>query len=168
MSKSTIQGPSYSPGDLMDEVNEITDEIDRQMMGRTYRAANELRNSALLVLRGSRSGRRYKVPGTYRRQRDKVDGKIKRGRYYTASAPGEPPAVRTGTFRMSWQPTAHRIFGNYISRIESDATTDNGRHNLGEILENGTSRMAPRPHHDSILDHAEPRIRKIYEKDFEG
>ena len=167
MSKSIIQGKSYSPGDLMDEVNEITDKIEHQLMGRTYEAANELRNSALLVLRGQRSGRRYKVPGTYRRQIDKTDGKKKNGRYYTASAPGEPPAVRTGTFRRSWQPTAHRIFGSYISRIESDTTTDDGRYNLGEILENGTSRMAPRPHHDRILDHAEPRIQKIFEKDFE-
>lgn len=167
MSKSTIQGPSYSPGDLMDEVNEITDGIEKQMMGRTYEAANELRNASLLVLRGQRSGRRYKVPGTYRRQRDATDGKMKNGRYYTASAPGEPPAVRTGTFRRSWQPTAQKIFGSYISRIESDVRTEDDRHLLGEILEEGTSRMAPRPYQDRILDQAEPQIRKIYEKDFE-
>lgn len=160
--KVTVTGPSF------DEIKKsVTSQIQHQMASRSYRAANELRNSALIVLRGQRSGRRYKVPGTYRRQRDKVDGKMKNGRYYTASAPGEPPAVRTGTFRNSWQPTARGpIFGSYISRIESDATTDNGQHNLGEILENGTSRMAPRPYQDRILEHAERKIVKIYSEPY--
>ena len=160
--KVTVTGPS------LDEITKnVSYQIQHQMANRSYRAANELRNSALIVLRGQRSGRRYKVPGTYRRQRDKVSGKMKNGRYYTASAPGEPPAVRTGTFRNSWQATARGpIFGSYISRIESDATTDNGQHNLGEILENGTSRMAPRPYKDRILDHAERKIVKIYSEPY--
>lgn len=161
MSRITVNGS------LESIVENITYQIQHQMASRSYRAANELRNSALIVLRGQRNGRRYKVPGTYRLQMDKVSGKKRHGRYYTASAPGEPPAVRTGTFRNSWQATARGpIFGSYISRIESDATTDNGRYNLGEILENGTSRMAPRPHHDRILEHAEPKIVKIYEEPY--
>lgn len=161
MSKVTVTGPS-----LEEIAQTVTTQVKQEMERRSYLAANELRNAALLVLRGQRSGRRYKVPGTFRRQRDKVTGKMRNGRYYTASAPGEPPAVRTGTFRNSWQPSAHKVFGSYISRIESDARTDNGRHNLGEILENGTSRMAPRPHHDLIQKKAEPKIVKIYEEPY--
>ena len=157
MSKVVAYGPSFKA-----ITDEVTAQIRLQMESRSYRAANELRNSALLVLRGQRNGRRYKVPGTYRRQRDPVSGKMKNGRYYTASAPGEPPAVRTGIFRMSWQPEAHVVHGSYISRISSDRRTDDGRHILGEILEKGTSRMAPRPHHDRILEHAEPKIYRIY------
>lgn len=159
--KVQVTGPS-----LPEIAKTVSTTITHEMERRSYLAANELRNSALMVLRGQRSGRRYKVPGTYRRQRDKSDGKMKRGRYYTASAPGEPPAVRTGTFRNSWQPTAKKVFGSYISRIESDATTDNGRHNLGEVLEDGTSRMAPRPYQDRILEHAEPKIVRIYSKPY--
>lgn len=132
-------------------VKQITDSIKLQMESRSYRAANEMRNAALLVLRGQRSGRRYLVPGTKR--------------YYQASAPGEPPAVRTGIFRLSWQPSAHVVFGSYISRIESNVTVPNGR-TLGDILENGTSRMAPRPHHDRILDKAEPDIVRIYSQSY--
>lgn len=147
-------------------VENATEQIKQQMETRSHLAANELRNSALLVLRGQRSGRRYKVPGTYRRQRDKTSGKMKSGRYYTASAPGEPPAVRTGIFRLSWQPTAHVVFGSYISRIESEARTEDGRHNLGELLEDGTSRMAPRPYQDKILERAEPRILRIYSRPY--
>ena len=145
-------------------IEKAVEDVKMQVAARTYTAANELRNSALEILRGARGGRRYKVPGTYRRQRDKVSGKMKNGRYYTASAPGEPPAMRTGNFRRSWQPTALVNGGTFISRIESDARTDNGRFLLGEILENGTpgGQMAARPHHEKILDHAEPKIVRIY------
>lgn len=145
---------------LSQVTNDIIEHIQNEMEGRAYEASNELRNAALLVLRGQRGGRRYKVPGTYRRQRDKATGKMKNGRYYTASAPGEPPAVRTGAFRMSWQPKTYVGFGAYISRIETDLTV-NG-YNLGELLENGTSKMAPRPHHDKILEKAKGPIMKIY------
>lgn len=147
-------------------VEEISDHIRHEMERRSFLAANELRNASQLVLRGQRSGRRYKVPGTYKKQRDKADGKMKRGRYYTASAPGEPPAVRTGAFRMSWQPTARTVFGSYISRIESDIRTDNGQYTLGEILQDGTSRMAPRPYQDEILERAEGPILRIYNKPY--
>ena len=147
-------------------VEEVTDSIRHQMERRSVLAANELRNSALAVLRGQRTGRRYKVPGTYRRQRDKVDGKMKNGRYYTASAPGEPPAVRTGVFRMAWQPTSRVLYGSYISRIENDIRTEDGKYTLGEILEEGTDRMAPRPYQDLILEKAMPKILRIYNEPY--
>ena len=147
-------------------VNEYTDRVRTQMEARSFKVANELQTAAQLVLRGQRSGRRYKVPGTYRRQRDKTDGKMKNGRYYTASAPGEPPAVRTGAFRMSWQPSAHVVFGSYISRIESDTRTDNGKYNLGELLEGGTSRMAPRPFEERIVEKAKNKIQRIYNEPY--
>ena len=146
---------------------EITESIKRQMEARSYKAANELRNASLNVLRGQRHGRRYKVPGTYRRQRDKTDGKMKNGRYYTASAPGEPPAVRTGLFRIHWQPTSLVEDGRYTSRIESNTMTDNGKYLLGEILEEGTSRMAPRPYQDRILEKAEKNIVRIYAEPYD-
>ena len=153
MSEVVVRGPS-----LAEIAKTVTTEVQHQMESRSYRAANELRNSALMVLKGQRSGRRYKIPGTHRRQRDKVSGKMKNGRYYTASAPGEPPAVRTGAFRQSWQPTAHVVFGSYISRIATNIP-------YAEFLEDGTpgGQMAPRPHHDLIRQKAEPKIVKIYE-----
>jgi hypothetical protein len=148
-------------------IEDAVESVRKQVQRRTYLAANELRNSALLVLRGQRSGRRYKVPGTYRRQRDKTDGKMKRGRYYTASAPGEPPAVRTGAFRNSWQTDTKADGDLYISRIESDLKTDGGGYVLGEILEDGTPRMAPRPYVDRTLEKAEPQIFRIYSEPYD-
>ena len=147
-------------------VDGITERIQHEMERRAYLVSNELRNSAMLVLRGQRSGRRYKVPGTYKRQRDKETGKMRKGRYYTASAPGEPPAVRTGAFRMGWQPVTRVVFGSYISRIENDVKTDNGSYTLGEILEDGTSRMAPRPYQDAILENSKPKILRIYNEPY--
>ena len=150
---------------LQQIVGEMTDHIKHEMERRSYLAANELRNAAQTVLRGQRSGHRYKVPGTYKRQRDRTDGKMKNGRYYTASAPGEPPAVRTGAFRMSWRPTARVVYGSYISKIESEIRVGNDEA-LGEILEEGTSKMAPRPYQDAILEKAEKPILNIYNQPY--
>jgi hypothetical protein len=151
MSSVSIRGPS-----LEEIVKELNEDVKHQLENRTYRASNELRNASLLVLRGQRGGRRYRVPGTKK--------------YYTASAPGEPPAVRTGAFRLSWQtdPRCSGAFNTYWARIKSDQRTDNGRYTLGDILENGTpgGKIAPRPHHDRILQKAEPSVVKIYNEPY--
>jgi len=132
---------------------QICTQIKHEMESRAVVAANELRNAELEVLRGQRGGRIYTVPGTKKK--------------YQASAPGQPPAVRTGAFRLSWQPQAYVMFGSYISRIESNLQVGTKRsYTLGELLENGTSRMAPRPHQDKILEKAEPEIVRIYERDY--
>ena len=131
-------------------IEQAVQSIRQQVESRSHKAANEIRNSALEILRGQRGGRRYRVPG--------------KRTYYTASAPGEPPASRTGLFRISWQPTALQEGNTYISRVESDRRTSKGKFILGEILENGTpgGQMAPRPYQDKILEHAEPKIFRIY------
>ena len=152
-------------------VKEVNKTISLGMRSRAYRVSNELRNASQLVLRGQRSGRRYKVPGTHRRQRDKVTGRMRNGRTYTASAPGEPPAVRTGAFRASWQPKTKVTLGTYNkvtvqSYIQSRARTDNGKYSLGQILEDGTGRMAPRPYKERIQQKALPKVLKIYKEPY--
>jgi len=139
--------------DIGTAVNALSANIRKEMERRSYLAANELRNASLEVLRGQRHGRRYRVPGTKR--------------YYTASAPGEPPAVRTGIFRLSWKPTTYAGFGSYISRIETNYATKSG-HNLGDILENGAGRIAARPHHERILQKAQRPIERIYGQPYLG
>lgn len=130
-------------------IDDETRRLTRQMKRNSVLAATQLRNTALEVLAGSRSGgRKYRVPGTKK--------------YYTASAPGQPPAVRTGSFRNSWKPSAFQAGDAYVSRIESSLQTDNGGYLLGEILENGTSRMAARPYAEKIKQQAMPHIIQIY------
>ena len=128
--------------------------VQKEVGQRAYRAANELRNASLYVLRGQRSGRVYKVPHT--------------GKTYRASAPGEPPAVRTGAFRLSWGTHVHveknGVHFKAVSAIESREMA--GGRPLGEMLENGTSRMAPRPFKQPIIDKALPKIKEIYKKPY--
>lgn len=90
-------------------------------------------------LSGSRSGRKYRIPGTRR--------------YYHASRPGEPPASRTGTLRSG-----------YRFRV-----VDRGPWSTGEVgspenyalwLEKGTSKMAKRPHVEPAFDKREADIKK--------
>lgn len=141
---------------------EIAQNISLGVRSRGMSAANELRKSSQMVLRGQRSGRRYRKPGT--------------SQYYTASAPGEPPAPRTGTFRRGWQLRQEITSGagsevsvrSYIEnriRTDTDTDTDNG-HLLGAILEYGGGRIAPRPYKEKIQEHAMERIRQIYREPY--
>lgn len=128
-------------GNIEEAVKIIAAEIPRQMASRCYRASNELRNSALSVLSGQRSGRMYGG--------------------HQASAPGEPPAVWSGKFRMAWQPRTVAGGNTFLSQIENSTF-------YAGWLENGTpgGQMAPRPHHERIQDHALPKIIAIYDEDY--
>ena len=58
---------------------------------------------------------------------------------HQASAPGEPPAVDTGTYRNSWAWVSAGKGSSFYVDIGTPQVT-------GPILEFGSSRMAPRPH----------------------
>lgn len=128
-------------GNIEEEVKRIVTEIPGQMASRCYRGSNELRNSALYVLSGQRSGRMYGG--------------------HQASAPGEPPATWSGNFRMAWLPRSVSGGNIFLSRIE------NGTFYAG-WLEGGTpgGQMAPRPHHERIQNHALPKIVAIYNEPY--
>ena len=162
----TLEG---APEAIRAAVADLVTQAGQEVQNRGYSASTQLKNAANHVLRGERHGRRYKVPGTYRLQMDKVAGKKRHGRYYTASAPGEPPAVRTGMFRARWsQRTRAEDLGGgecnvYGSIVHYQRV--NGRL-LGEILEEGTRNMAPRPYKQRIIDQALPKVIKIYKKPY--
>ena len=69
-------------------VDRVVENVGRQAVSRGTRAVNAIRNAELDVLKGSRSGRVYKKPYS--------------SATYTASAPGEPPARRSGALRLNW------------------------------------------------------------------
>jgi hypothetical protein len=89
-------------------------------------------------------------------------------RTYQASAPGEAPAVRTGIFRNSWGTHAHvEKQGSHfkaVAAIESNIRV--GRYLLGDLLEEGTSRMKPRPYKQAVRDRAGPKIKELYKKPY--
>ncbi len=128
--------------------------IEKEVSTRAYRTSNELRNSSLIVLRGQRSGRRYRVPGTKQT--------------YQASAPGESPAVRTGMFRLSWGQHVHveRQGNKFRAVSEIQSRLKVGKYLLGDILEHGTSKMAPRPYKQAVIDRALPKVKALYNKSY--
>ena len=133
------------------KLSEMTKDISRQVVSRATRAVNELRNAELDVLKGQRSGRRYR----------KYPYKSK----YRASAPGEPPARRTGALRLHWNGKVEtRPAGS--GSTEVTAILESGE-TYAPLLENGTSRMAARPFHDRIVEKAKPNILRIYEASYE-
>lgn len=68
------------------------------------------------------------------------------GGTYVASAPGEPPAVRTGEYLRSYGHTDAIIRGTMVvAAVTSDRMAGGGTP-LWAILEFGTLRQDPRPH----------------------
>lgn len=62
-------------------------DINKSMDKVNNAVALDVRNEAIASMRGPKSGREYRVPGTQKT--------------YTASAPGEAPAIQFGTLRSS-------------------------------------------------------------------
>ncbi len=127
-------------------VKEQVADINRKAVSRGVRAVNAIRNAELNVLKGQRSGKEYR----------KYPYKSK----YRASAPGEPPARRTGNLRMHWN-----------GQVKSESSPGGGvailaemesQERYAEYLENGTRDMAARPFVEKIKEEATPEIRKIY------
>ena len=80
------------------------------------------------------------------------------GRLYgthRASAPGNPPAVDTGTYRGSWR---NRILASGAGLHGGEIYTTQER---GPWLENGTARMAARPHAGPTAEHVRETLPKF-------
>lgn len=128
--------------------------VEQEVSARTFRASNELRNSALRVLRGKRSGRMYRVPTTKQR--------------YRASAPGEPPAVRTGLFRNSWGSRIHveKRGKHFIAVASIQSNIRVGKYLLGDLLEYGAGNMGARPYKQAVRNMAMPKVIELYKKPY--
>ena len=127
---------------MQNRIRMTVKETENRAKSCAVRAANEMRNSAMYILKGQRSGRRYKKPHTKS--------------YYTASAPGEPPAVRPGMLRMSWSIRAEGDGrGNYTAGIYTDVP-------YAEGLDRGNRRVKPRPYEKAVIERAKPKIVEIF------
>lgn len=137
--------------------------VEKEVATRAYRASNELRNASVIVLRGTRTGRIYKMPTTNATDKERTINAT-----YRASAPGESPAVRTGGFRNSWGTHIHvekvGVHFKAVSGIESKQKV--GRYLLGDILEEGTANMLPRPYKEKVIERALPKVKEIYSKSY--
>ncbi|HUV56286.1 MAG TPA: hypothetical protein VMV84_03555 [Dehalococcoidales bacterium] len=109
---------------LVFHTKEVLKAIEDTASQRMAEAVNVVRNQALETLSGSRSGRTYQVPGTRR--------------YYTASAPGEPPAQATSQLRQSIKTSVEGEGRTVIGMVGTNKIQ-------GKMTEFGTRNMAPRP-----------------------
>ena len=145
--KLWVDGKAGSAGSaIRATVKDQVTNINRKVVSRGVRAVNAIRNAELEVLKGQRSGRVYRKPHSKAT--------------YTASAPGEPPARRTGNLRMHWN-----------GHVKSENSSGGGVAIIAElesqepyagILENGSSKMAARPFTEKIKEKAMPEIQRIY------
>lgn len=127
-------------------VQGLTEEVGRKVASYGLKAVNALRNAELETLKGQRTGKRYRLPH--------------RKTYYTASAPGESPARRTGNLRLRWNGHVEtsQDGGNTTVKAVLESETK-----YATYLEHGTKRMAQRPIIDPITKKAEPEIIKLYQ-----
>lgn len=153
-------------GEIKAAGERIVRDVEKDAQSRAYRASNALRNASQFVLRGQRSGRRYRVPFT---GSGAIRDSRRKPKYYNASSPGEPPANRTGLLRKSWQArprsqdhgkvtTAYAsIYSNvpYIKYLEPELS---GR--------DPGNTVKPRPFVRKIQAKAMPGIKRIYGKRF--
>lgn len=142
--------PKKASGRLKVAVDDTVKKVNREAASRGMRAVNAIRNAELEVLRGKRSGRVYRKPHTKS--------------HYTASAPGEPPARRTGNLRLNWNGTVESSSTGSGLRV---AAVLESQERYSTYLENGTRRMAPRPFKQPISEKAMPEIERIYHEKYD-
>lgn len=142
--------PKKASGRLKIAVDDTVKKVNREAASRGMRAVNAIRNAELEVLRGKRSGRVYRKPHTKS--------------HYTASAPGEPPARRTGNLRLNWNGTVESSSTGSGLRVTAVLES---QERSSTYLENGTRRMAPRPFKQPISEKAMPEIERIYHEKYD-
>ena len=142
--------PKKASGRLKVAVDDTVKNVNREAASRGMRAVNAIRNAELEVLRGKRSGRVYRKPHTKS--------------HYTASAPGEPPARRTGNLRLNWNGTVESSRTGSGLRVTAVLES---QERYSTYLENGTRRMAPRPFKQPISEKAIPEIERIYHEKYD-
>lgn len=142
--------PKKASGQLKIAVDDTVKKVNREAASRGMRAVNAIRNAELEVLRGKRSGRVYRKPHTKS--------------HYTASAPGEPPARRTGNLRLNWNGTVESSSTGSGLRVTAVLES---QERYSTYLENGTRRMAPRPFKQPISEKAMPEIERIYHEKYD-
>ena len=145
-----MTAPKKASGRLKIAVDDTVKKVNREAASRGMRAVNAIRNAELEVLRGKRSGRVYRKPHTKS--------------HYTASAPGEPPARRTGNLRLNWNGTVESSSTGSGLRVTAVLES---QERCSTYLENGTRRMAPRPFKQPISEKAMPEIERIYHEKYD-
>lgn len=152
-------------GEIKAAGERVVRKIEKEAQSRSFRASNALRNASQFVLRGQRSGRRYRVAFTV--TKDLELKRMRRSRQYTASAPGEPPAVRTGLLRKSWQINPRTEKKRFRTKMYASISSNVPYIKYLEPKLSGRKKgkvVKPRPFVKRIQQRAKPAIKRIYSK----
>lgn len=114
------------------------------------------------------TGRRYPLPAS-RAPRKKFDEEAGiwveiPGKWYTASAPGEPPAVRSGAYRDAFQVAPVARSGTRVEAgVFNPQKVGHDGVPLWEVLEYGTKdgRIKPRPHIRVAVERVRPKAQAL-------
>jgi hypothetical protein len=126
-----------------EHIGEAMKKIADHAEGRMLEAVQEVRNTTIETLSGSRTGRVYKVPGT--------------NQLYTASSPGEAPAVQLGDLRKSVKSGVEKEGKVVVGFVGSELPK-------ASMLEMGTSRMAARPWLRPSFEKSLDKVKEIMTK----
>lgn len=124
---------------VVSRIKKIAADMQREAAQLAAKIGNIIRAEIILGMRGTRNGRKYKVPGT--------------GRTYFASKPGEYPYIVTGRLRASIK-VATRIelsAGIALAIVGTSLI-------YAEFLQKGTRYMAARPFLTLAYRNAKPKI----------
>jgi Bacteriophage HK97-gp10, putative tail-component len=115
----------------------ITKMLPQKYEQALLKSAIEVNNEVRRTLTGQRHGKLYRVAGTRR--------------FYTASSPAEPPAVRLGHLRNSYQ---YKVKGSgFGARAYVGSPLD-----YAHFLEYGTAKMRPRRHLSVAFKRSKPKV----------
>lgn len=127
---------------VTNNMSKVTRDLENAIHAAMLKSAIDVRNAVLVKLSGSRTGKLYKVPAV--------------GRYYRASAAGEPPAVRLGHLRASYKYLVKGKGVNSEGVVGSDLP-------YSHYLEYGTAKIKPRPHLKPAFRESKSKINKHFE-----
>jgi len=119
----------------------VMQKVDSTSKARMNEAVMEVRDKTIETLSGPRTGRTYRVPGTHQT--------------YTASAPGEPPAVATARLRQSIKGGVEGEGKKILGFVGSDVP-------YSAMLEFGSSKVAARPWLRRSFEESEAKVREIF------
>lgn len=128
---------------LDSHIAEAISKINGVARERMLLAVQEVRDVTVETLSGPRHGRTYYVPGTKRA--------------YTASSPGEPPAVATAGLRQSINGVVEHE--GLVGLVGTELA-------YGPMLEFGTSKMAPRPWLRVAFEKTEAKVKEIFSREW--
>lgn len=147
------QGLGEISRDLEETLELWQESVAKEVERRGELVAGEMRNQLFASMSGAKSGRIYPF----------------RGGFYQASASGEVPALRSGALADSYQERVSVDIGasGRVFSVGLESSLRVGSYLLGDLLENGTKSMAPRPFRQEVIDRVLPYAAGIYGKSYD-